>query len=324
VGIFHFMPNPILYSVQNFVLLRRVERNIDCDDIIGKQRLLLFRWFTLLAVWTCAGMFTEIYASIPLPLTESLPILAGLFILNYFLLNQHGNRRLAYFILVTLIFFEIHITSYFTGGLRNNAWFFSASTLLGAFMLLGTRAGFGYSVFVILNQFYFYFITENTNWVTNILAEASASAVNLDYLITGSISLVVISLQLIGLEASKNKVLYKLNQSRQELKKRNNDLRQSEEQLEEYLRNAAAQNEDLELKNKDLDRFAYIVSHDLKAPLRAINSMTKFIEEDAAEKLPPETQHYLEIIRGRISRMDKLISDILAYSQATRFSTRNY
>src|SRR5436190_22305286 len=111
-----------LFSAKNFILLKPVDRSIAADDIIGKQRLFLFRWFTLLAVWTCAAMFTEIYATIPLPLMQSVPAIGVLFIINYFLLIRHRNRRLAYFILVTLIFFEIHLTSYYTGVLRSNGW----------------------------------------------------------------------------------------------------------------------------------------------------------------------------------------------------------
>lgn len=90
------------------------------------------------------------------------------------------------------------------------------------------------------------------------------------------------------------------------------------ELLAENLHRLENANLELKQKNEDLDRFAYLVSHDLKAPLRAIGSMTKFIEEDAAEKLPPETHHFLDVIRGRIQRMEKLISDILSYSQSTR------
>jgi signal transduction histidine kinase len=311
--------------IRRYILLENILRSIDADNIVERQRFLLFRVFTLLAVWTCAGMFTEVYASIPFLLIKTIPVLAAGFALNYFLLKWHGKKRLAYFILVSLVFAEIHLTSYFTGGIQNNAFFFSAATLLCAFMLLGTRAGFLYSVAVISNQFYFYFITENTTWVTNMLADASKSAINLDFLITGSLSLVVISIQLISLEGSKTYVLKKLNHSKKELRDTNNDLKKviaerkkTAEQLAENLRSLKTSHEELEKKNQELDRFSYLVSHDLKAPLRAISTMTRFIEEDAGTKLPEETHQHLDIMRGRIKRMEKLINDILAYSQVTR------
>lgn len=59
--------------------------------------------------------------------------------------------------------------------------------------------------------------------------------------------------------------------------------KKSEEKMAEYLKN-------LEKTNKELDKFAYVVSHDLKAPLRAIGNLTGWIEEDAGHLLPGEVR----------------------------------
>jgi signal transduction histidine kinase len=305
-------------KVINFFLLKDISRTIDANDIIGKQRLFLFSWVSLLAFVTCIGLTIEIFSTAAGPLAESVPLLGVLFVVNYFWLRWHKNKQLAYTLLISFILTEIHITSYSNGGLRNDAMYFSMVCLLGAFMLLGTHKGFFFSLLVIANQFYFYFISEHTDWVTDFMTTQPASIVNLDYLIVGTISLMVMAIMLIGLEASKNVVLNKLNLSKEELKTKNEELKKSEEKLANYLHHLEKKNEELERKNKDLDRFAYLVSHDLKAPLRAISSVTKFIEEDAGDKLPEEAHQHLEIIRGRIARMDKLITDILSYSQATR------
>lgn len=72
----------------------------------------------------------------------------------------------------------------------------------------------------------------------------------------------------------------------------------------------------LEKSNKDLDQFAYVVSHDLKAPLRAIASLAEWIEEDLDDKITPESRANLELLRGRVLRMESLIHGILAYSKA--------
>jgi light-regulated signal transduction histidine kinase (bacteriophytochrome) len=68
--------------------------------------------------------------------------------------------------------------------------------------------------------------------------------------------------------------------------------------------------------NHDLDQFAYVVSHDLKAPLRAISSLAEWIEEDAGDKLSEDSHRNLQLLKGRVLRMEKLIHGILAYAKA--------
>jgi len=87
--------------------------------------------------------------------------------------------------------------------------------------------------------------------------------------------------------------------------------KKSEEKMAEYLRN-------LEKTNKELDKFAYVVSHDLKAPLRAIGNLTGWIEEDAGHMLPGEVRKNFNLIKERVMRMESLINGILDYSKAAK------
>jgi PAS domain S-box-containing protein len=75
---------------------------------------------------------------------------------------------------------------------------------------------------------------------------------------------------------------------------------------------------DLEKKNRELDQFAYVVSHDLKAPLRGIHNLSEWIEEDIADKMLPDTKRNFELLRKRVNRMENLINGILEYSKAGR------
>lgn len=86
---------------------------------------------------------------------------------------------------------------------------------------------------------------------------------------------------------------------------------EAELKLQDYASN-------LEKINKELDQFAYIVSHDLKAPLRAINNLSIWIEEDLTGKIDEGTTKNLSLMRGRIHRMEDLINGILQYSRAGR------
>jgi signal transduction histidine kinase len=75
----------------------------------------------------------------------------------------------------------------------------------------------------------------------------------------------------------------------------------------------------VEAINTELDRFAYIVSHDLKAPLRAIQNLSSWIQEDLGDKLDEETQQNMQLLQQRVQKMNDMIDGILRYSRAGRF-----
>lgn len=70
--------------------------------------------------------------------------------------------------------------------------------------------------------------------------------------------------------------------------------------------------------NRELEQFAYIASHDLKAPLRAIEKLASWIEEDCGDKLDAKSKANLTLLRQRVTRMSNLIDGILQYSRAGR------
>ncbi len=96
------------------------------------------------------------------------------------------------------------------------------------------------------------------------------------------------------------------------------NLKQSEKTLQksnDELKRRALQ---LESTNKELEAFSYSVSHDLRAPLRALDGLSHILVEDYAAVLPEEANHFLRRVRLSAQKMDQLISDLLLFSQMGR------
>jgi len=88
-------------------------------------------------------------------------------------------------------------------------------------------------------------------------------------------------------------------------------------ELEQRVRDRTAE---LEAANQELQSFAYVVSHDLKAPLRAINRLVKWLVEDYAGAFDAKGHEMVELLIGRVKRMDDLIHGILEYSRIGRMA----
>lgn len=74
----------------------------------------------------------------------------------------------------------------------------------------------------------------------------------------------------------------------------------------------------LKRQRDELDQFAHIVSHDLKAPLRGIDNIVTWIEEDHSFQMPPKVLEYIALIKGRIIRAESLLKGILMYARVGR------
>jgi PAS domain S-box-containing protein len=104
------------------------------------------------------------------------------------------------------------------------------------------------------------------------------------------------------------------------------ELKQAEDELQklnqELERRVDLRTAELELANKELEVFAYSVSHDLRAPLRSIDGFSKILEEDYGDKLDENAKESLATIRAASQRMALLIDDILQLSRITRTPLR--
>ncbi len=74
----------------------------------------------------------------------------------------------------------------------------------------------------------------------------------------------------------------------------------------------------LKRKNQELDQFAHIVSHDLKTPLRGIDNVVSWMEEDHSSEFTPKVKEYISLIKGRVARAENLIGGILSYARVDK------
>jgi PAS domain S-box-containing protein len=403
------------------------------DELIARQRFRLFSVTTLTAGLVILVAFIQslmvMESGLMAQITSGIIGVLGLALLaNYIALPFHQNHRFAYYAIVLAAFVALHFITYDSGGIRASAIMYMVGVMLLAFMLLGNTAGRTVFLLIAAHIIYFWFISVNTNWVGYELIGSDTWSINLDYMATFLLAMVILTAQMNYLESGKNEVISRITEQRNELTLKNRELNKlsmvaskadnaiaitdaaglvewvndgflrltactsdeilgkniislclpdktqsssnheewikafnaitsfsgeleqarkdgtaywvqmnmtpilsddegrlqyiligtditkrkvAEEQTHLYMRN-------LEKTNAELDKFAYVVSHDLKAPLRAIGSLTGWIEEDMGAQLPEEMRGHLTTIQGRVVRMEGLINGILDYTKAAK------
>jgi len=416
-------------TLHRILFLKPFAETLSDNDLVSRQRLRLFKITTLFSLIVFLAFIYQT-AIVLYGQKVILGIIVFLFtslFINYFGLVWHRNQRFAYMSLVMILFSLLHLVTYFQGGVRNSGMFYLTALLLTAYMLLGNRGGKWFAVVSVCHIAYFYCVNRYTDWVSYALIGDESALIDLDFLLTASISILVVTAQSNYIEKSKNAIIEDILAKKEELNLKNIELnklslvasktnngviitdnklviewvndgfermtgysfdevigkkpdtlmigpdsdkrmiesicnrlkkaescneellkyhktgrriwiqesitpiinengnirkfifiesdvtprKDAEDKMAEYLRN-------LEITNRELDKFAYIVSHDLKAPLRAIGNLTGWIEEDMGDSLPDTIRQNFDIIKGRVIRMEALINGILDYSKASK------
>jgi len=109
-----------------------------------------------------------------------------------------------------------------------------------------------------------------------------------------------------------------IRQMEENLKKTHEELEKNFKELQELQQQLKTSNELLQQSNADLENYTYVVSHDLKTPLRAIRSFSTFLLEDYHDKLDETGKEYLKRIENATTHMNELIESLLILSRVGR------
>jgi signal transduction histidine kinase len=288
------------------LLRRELYERIPKDDLMAKQRFTLFRIYSFTGFM--ASIVTAIQTSITFSQTSFLSILlialAVSIMANFLLVEKVEKLNSAYAISLIAGFLVVHIQAYNAGGVMNSGTIYMCVIIMTAFMLLGPKGGKWFTGFAIVNVVLLYCLTEFTTLTSYSLFNNDPGLIHQDALNTFIFALFLVAAQSNYINSSKNVIIERITDQK-------NQLEISNRRLQEYTVT-------LEKTNKELDKFASIVSHDLKAPLRAIGNLTGWIEEDAGESMSGEVKANFGMIKQRVKRMEDLINAILDYSRADR------
>ncbi len=211
------------------LLIRDAEKILHPDDLTSRQRLNLFRTFSLtgflitLAITYQVLSFFHSFDIIGASLTALTIVIA----LNYFLLNVHKNFRVAYIIIIFSCFLFVHFVTYYSGGIRNSGMMYMGGLILVTFMLLGNKEGKVVSALSVLNLLFFYvYSTSIGELPKNIVdTDPEGDMLSLDYLITYATATILIYSLSNNLESSKNIVIAKVTESKEALERKNEELK---------------------------------------------------------------------------------------------------
>jgi PAS domain S-box-containing protein len=100
-----------------------------------------------------------------------------------------------------------------------------------------------------------------------------------------------------------------------QLRRANEQLAERTERLAAQARQLTAANHALEISNEELQQFAYVVSHDLQAPLRSVNGFLQLLSDDYSDRLDDQAHEWIQRVLDSVARLQALIRDLLSYAR---------
>jgi len=277
----------------------------ETPDTFWKSKILITGLIILGAIGLCCLAYAVIGGIKELYII-AVPVLSVPFLLLAF----RKTGALILFGNITTAVFAIPITPLplSTGGIYSDdiIWLILAPVM--AFTLTNLRSGFFWAFYVAsVHAFYFYLSSTDLTPIVAPLAHWSPAFYY--FSVTGLLMCI-----LLLLAASR----FGMNKLIEQLMIKQNQLNKKTTELEDKTMRLRAVEKTLRHSNHELEQFAYVVSHDLKAPLRGINSFSTLLDRHLKKtyELDEASQEYLDFIKAGTVNMNQLIEDIMNYSRA--------
>ncbi len=195
-----------------------------------------------------------------------------------------------------------------SGGIySDNLLWMMAAPLLA---LLFANAKSGIAWLIVLLGYTGYMYHEELNAVVSYREQTKDLDATYYFITWSGLFIIVVGIVLIFAEGQ-NLIVKALNEKKAELEKKNEEISQQAR----WLRETQAK---LKASNKELEQFAYAASHDLKEPLRMIGTYVQLIERKLNDHLDESSRQYMHFVTDGVTRMDRLLSDLLEYSRVGR------
>ncbi len=289
-------------SVLHWIRKDQVFLTLHNDDVIERQRFVVFRLFSFIAVLVCVAVATKMLVTLKSNWLPYCVLVAGAFLLvNYLRLKPGDSLRRAYSLMLVGCLILLHLVAYTCGGIRTGGTFFLTAVIIYAFMLLGRSGGWLITAAAGLHIGLLFYFSSYTQLTSFSLFEENIQLINEDFLVNILLTFLLISALSSYLQSGRNVVIQRIVENSQKLSEQNRLLE--------------AQNAALEKKNEELDKFASVAAHDLRSPLRAMASLADMVLEDDLQ-MADESKHKLNLIRQRAHRMDKLLLSLQDYAKA--------
>lgn len=280
---------------------------------LRKARVLVFIHLFLIFIAVGFAIANSMYPGVDSPATM-VGILIGLGLT--FIFKRFGNFWVSGNLLAFILFLIFLESVFATGGLYSDNLLWMMSTPLIALLFADSRSGMGWLGVLICLTVYLYVIDMQS---PGFYKSQTESLDGLYYLITYcGLFVMLIGIVLI-FATGQSMIIRALDEKQKELTKQKAELSRQTQALIEA-------EEKLTAINKELEQFAYSASHDLKEPLRMIGSYVTLIKRRMGVDIDANTKEYMGFITDGVSRMEKMLNDLLLYSRLGRNSEqlKNY